>query len=345
MKNLKILFVGDLNEYGRSIYRSYALKRLGHNIDAISHSKIADRNSILKHSLIYRISWKLKLPIDESGVNKNIIAHVNEKKYDVLWIEKGNDIRPSTLSYVKKKNPNIKILSISEDDMYASHSHSLWYRFGISKYDTVFTTKLFNLKELIFFGAKRTVLFMDSYIDEIHKPIKLSKSDIDKFSADVSAIGAYEYERAQTLLFLAKNGIKVTVWGSNWQLYKKKHKNLIIKNLYLFNETYSKAINASKINLNFLRKINRDEITSRSIEIPACGGFMIAERTSRHKKIFREGVEAEYFSSNEELLKKVKFYLKNPIKRQKISSKGRPRCISQKLSNTEQMKQIINRIC
>jgi spore maturation protein CgeB len=344
MKKLKILFVGDLNKYGRSIYRSNALKNLGHFVKSVSHSKIADRNSILKHSLLYRISWKLKFPIDESGVNKKIISELDKKKYDLLWLEKGNDIKPSTLVYVKKKFTKIKIISISEDDMFASHSHSYWYRLGLSKYDKVFTTKLYNLTELLSFGAISTELFMDSYIDEIHKPIKLSNNDSQLYSADVSAIGAYEFERAETLYFLAINGIKVTVWGSNWSLFKKKHKNLVIKNSYLFNESYTKAIIATKINLNFLRKVNRDEITSRSIEIPACGGFMITERTDRQINLFREGIEAEYFSSNEELLKKINYYLKNPTKRKKISTQGRLCCITKKLSNKEQMKLVLSKI-
>ena len=77
--------------------------------------------------------------------------------------------------------------------------------------------------------------------------------------------------------------------------------NLVIENKGLYSEDYSKSFQAFKISLCFLRKINYDQQTTRTVEIPACGGFMIAERTAEHKAMFEEGKEAEFFSSNEEL--------------------------------------------
>ena len=58
----------------------------------------------------------------------------------------------------------------------------------------------------------------------------------------------------------------------------------------------------------FLRKVNRDKITTRSIEIPACRGFMLAERTKAHENLFQENIEADLFSNNNELYEKIKYF-------------------------------------
>ena len=110
-----------------------------------------------------------------------------------------------------------------------------------------------------------------------------------------------------------------------------------MRNEFLFGEDYSRAICSSKININFLRKINRDEVTSRSVEIPACSGFMLAERTERHSSFFEEGIEAEFFSSNQELLEKVRQYIENESAREKIAMAGYQRCIKSGYSMRAQL--------
>jgi spore maturation protein CgeB len=73
-----------------------------------------------------------------------------------------------------------------------------------------------------------------------------------------------------------------------------------------------------KINLAFLRKVNRDLQTTRTMEIPACGGFMLAERTDEHLKLFNEEEEAEFFSDNLELKRKIEYYLNNDDARKRF---------------------------
>lgn len=338
----RILFVGDLNEYGRGFQRYRTLKEMGHEVTAFSHTRVSSPHRIDPPSLMFRVFWKLRIPLDTMQVNIKIRDAVRVSSFDVIWIEKGNMVWPWTLRYVKKYAPAAKLVSCSEDDMYAPHGHSLWYRWGLHHYDLVFTTKLYNLAELKLFGAKNTRLFLDSYDENTHRPIQPTKADMARFACDVGAIGAFEKERAESLLYLATHGIPVVVWGNGWERWVNVHPNLIVKNEFLFGEEYSKAICATKINLNFLRKVNRDEVTSRSVEIPACGGFMLGERTKRHLEFFEEAREAEYFSSNEELLNKVKRYLGRDGEREKIAQAGRERCAKSGYSMRAQLGQMLS---
>lgn len=340
----RILFIGDLNTYGRGYQRYCTLKEMGHHVIAFSHTNVSLPDHIDNPSLIYRVFWKLKIPLDTTLVNKNIREAISNNTFDLIWIEKGNMIWPWTLRKIKQESPIVKLISCSEDDMYATHGHSLWYRIGLRFYDIVFTTKVYNLNELRLFGAKKTTLFLDSYDEKIHKPMQLTQAEFERFSCDVGAIGAFEDERAESLFYLAEHGIKVNVWGNGWGSMVNIHPNLIIKNKFLFREDYSKAICATKINLNFLRKINRDEITSRSVEIPACGGFMLSERTARHLEFFEEGKEAEFFNSNDEMLEKIRHYLANEDEREKIARAGKERCVTSGYSMKSQLNRMLKEI-
>ena len=341
---MKILFIGDLNEYGRSFQRFHALTDLGNKVKGFSMVTVPFIPGINKPSFLERLFWKLKLPLDLTRVNKKIREAVKSEKFDIVWIEKGNTIKPTTLRYIRQRLPNARLISISEDDMYARHNRSLYYTFGLKYYDIVFTTKVYNLEELKLLGAKKTELFLDSYDEKVHRPMILTDEEKKKFACDVGFIGSFENDRAEKMLFLAEKGIKIVIWGNGWGPWIGKNPNLIIKNQPLYNDDYAKAISATKINLCFLRKINRDEVTSRSVEIPACGGFMLGERTKRHLEFFEEDKEAVFFGSNEELLEKIKKYLADGEARLKIAKAGRERCIKSGYSMKAQLSKMIGKI-
>ncbi|MBM4389248.1 MAG: glycosyltransferase family 1 protein, partial [Deltaproteobacteria bacterium] len=158
-----------------------------------------------------------------------------------------------------------------------------------------------------------------------------------RYGSDVGFVGTFEGDRAEKMLYLARHGIRVRIWGNGWDKWKGKNSNLIIEGRSVDGEDYVKTINATKINLGFLRKINRDETTSRSVEIPACGGFLLAERTERHLALFEEGKEAEFFNSSKELLEKAKRYLADEKSRKRIARAGRERCLKNGYSTREQI--------
>ena len=125
-------------------------------------------------------------------------------------------------------------------------------------------------------------------------------------ATDVGFIGSLERDRAGDMQFLAQHNIPVRIWGNGWGSYPPQEDNLVIERRALVNTDdnalYFKAIGVTKINLAFLRKANRDLHTDRSIEIPACGGFLMAEYLEEPARLFVEDRKAVFFRSREELL-------------------------------------------
>jgi spore maturation protein CgeB len=56
--------------------------------------------------------------------------------------------------------------------------------------------------------------------------------------------------------------------------------------------------------------------------------MLLADRTDEHREFFAEGHEADYFSSQDELVDKVVYYASHDEVRARIAAAGRARCVS-----------------
>jgi hypothetical protein len=180
-----------------------------------------------------------------------------------------------------------------------------------------------NVAELMNHGAKHVEMCYRSFDPTFHRKLNLDEYHYNKYRTKVGFIGSYEEERADSIAYLIDHGIELNIIGDGWEKSKHWHK---IKPFYkgkaVYGDEYIKTINGMDVALHFLRKANRDQQDSRTFEILACGTFMLAERTNVQLEFFDEGVDAEYFGSNEELLQKLNFYLTHPKEREQIALAG-----------------------
>lgn len=336
---MKIVFVGPLWHGSTCLQRMQALKELGYQILPVDTEP-----EWLRHKgqgFVCRVKRKFLGPSDSVNANPNLIQLIMEHNIGVLFLNKAHTIKPKTFKIIRQRSPKTVIVGYSPDDMMAKHSQSHNFLNTLPLYDIYFTTKSFNVSELQGLGCPRVVFIGNAYDPNLHKSVSITNEDQIEFGGKVGFIGAYEKERANQLLYLAKNGISIRVWGPNWKRQKKIHPNLIIEGTSLWGDDYTKAICSFDVNLAFLCKVNRDLQTTRSVEIPACGAFMLAERTEEHLSLFHEGKEAEFFSTNKELLEKVRYYLLHKETRKMIADAGRERCIKSGYSNQERLKQML----
>jgi hypothetical protein len=333
-----ILYVGPRS--GTCLQRATALRSLGHHVEPVA-AGVPDHGW---RRQIYRVGHHLRRPPDVLGSNRAILEAIRSRRFDVLWVDKGLAIRPSTLLRARSMSPSLVCIAYSPDDMASLDNTSVAWERCVPLYDLHVTTKSFNVAELSDFGA-RDVCFVDNAFDpETHRPLELSDAERRRFAADVGFVGTFERERAEAMLSLAGRGVRVTIHGARWERFRGRHENLVIRREVLDGLDYARAVAATRINLGFLRKAYRDLQTTRSIEIPACGGFLLAERTDEHRRLFQEGVEAEFFASTGELEEKIGYYLANDEERRRIAAAGLRRCVEGGYSNGERLASVFEHL-
>jgi spore maturation protein CgeB len=141
---------------------------------------------------------------------------------------------------------------------------------------------------------------------------------------------AYKEQLLRGLVGLIPN-LDLQIYGDRWTdppraPELKRH----IRGRTLTGSRYAKAIRAARINLaitSWTGRIEVDETTTRTFEIPACGGFMLHERTPELLELYEEGREVAAFGSVEELVSKIEYYLAHPKERDAIARAGHARCV------------------
>jgi spore maturation protein CgeB len=337
MVSLRILFVGEMWHGNTTMQRLTALENMGHEVCRISTTPPRMSAGQVLH---LRVSGKLFRwgldtcgPHERNGENAAILSAAS--------VQKGITVEADTLESFRMLQPHCRIVGYSPDDMYARHNQSRPFLQSLPKYDIYFTTKSYGVGELKSLGARQVHFVDNAYDIATHRPIAITAHDRHNFGGRVGFIGIYEKERCRSMEFLAANGVEVRVWGQNWPA-KRGVAGLRVEQACLWGDDYAMATCAYDINLGYLRKINRDRQTTRSVEIPACGAFMLAERTEEHQALFEEGKEAEYFDSNDELLEKVRYYLLNENDRKRIAAAGRERCIRSGYSNEARLSTMLD---
>jgi spore maturation protein CgeB len=112
---------------------------------------------------------------------------------------------------------------------------------------------------------------------------------------------------------------------------------------------YAKAIRLSKINLGILSEVRKgassgDLITARTFHIPACGGFMLHERTEEVRQHFEEGRECGMFNGAAEMVEKVGYFLDHAAEREAIAEAGHIRCLTSGNSVDDRVRAVLAKI-
>lgn len=339
MKIKRILYIGE--DSGNSLSRLNAMKRLGYEVDTITPRKFLPKSNIID-----RIMWKFSslffIPIINKGIKNKLKG---KHTYDLIWVNAGDYLFPSSVKILKKYSKNI--INYTTDDPFGGRdgARHLGYKKSINLYNLIVVVRKPNIKEAYDLGAKK-VMFTYMTADEVdHKKYNLTDKDIKELASEVLFLGTWFPERGPFMLKLIKEGVPLTIIGPRWE---KSKEWLDLKPYYrgsgLYGGDYAKAIQSSKICLGLLSKGNRDEHTTRSMEIPALGSLLCAERTNEHEALYKDGVEAVFWENAEECALRCNELLNNNNLLNEIKNNGFIKVHKNKSFNEFMINKIIQHI-
>jgi spore maturation protein CgeB len=334
---MRILYCGSLASGRTCLMRKKVLEEFGHEVFPFDTDPYYRMGGRYLSAIFRRLQWGPNF----SALHRILVREADTLKPDVVWIDKGILIGPETLKLIKQRNLKILLVHYTGDPLIRYH-RSRSFLDSIPLYDILFTTKEYELVDYKGLGAQNLKLVGMGFSRNDHRPIQLTENDIEELGSDISFIGHCEPWYVEQLSPLLELNVRFAIWGPGW--HKAKHFKRVYRGNGVYGEEYTKAICASKISIGLLSKLAPDDITTRTLEIPACGTFLLAERTQKHQRYFRESEEAEFFSDGKELLEKCRYYLEHDEERQRIASAGRQACLTLGYSYHDRMRAMMGEI-
>jgi spore maturation protein CgeB len=274
---------------------------------------------------------KYKTKNKKEELQKRVIKFIDDVNPDIVFfILMKDEFSFETFDYLKSKYITLNWFC---DDQWRFESFTKYYaphltysvttdKFALSKYRKI------CYKNVIFsqwasFGFAENIDFEDI-----------------NYEYDVSFVGGRSGYRQWIIKELLKRGINVECFGAGWKngrvsfdkmgaIFKTSKINLNISDSVYYDIRY---IFSSIMSLReFVKSKKRIEllITSRNFEIPAFGGFQLTNYVPFFEDYFVIGREVAAYSSMENLVLQISYYLDNEKERRKIMINGYKRAINE----------------
>lgn len=297
---MKILIIGS--DYNWSIERIYKreLFKLGHGV---IHFPVQNwYNDFYYKSPMHKALVRLGLSRLQTNIQKRLLVELNGQYFDLIWVFKGMELTPKTLKTLK--NHTTRLINFNPDNPFifsGKGSGNKNISQSIHLYDEHFTYD-YEVKSRIEseFG-KKCSLVPFGFDNEV-----ISTEELKEVAEIIAVcfVGNPDAYRTKILQEILDHGLPLHVYGHDWQKHIK-HPNLTIHGA-VYEMDYYKTLRKYRVQLNIMRVHNLNSHNMRSIEVPGCGGIMLAPRTRDHEAFFEEGKEAFFYNDIIDLLSKAK---------------------------------------
>ncbi len=260
-------------------------------------------------------------PAGYRAVNAALVAEARRTAPDIVLVGKGAYFSPATLRRVREVTGAVMVNWASDDPFNRANSTADLVG-SIPLFDLYVCTKRAVMDDVVRAGCARAIYVRFGYKPNLHFPEPpATTQEHRRFDCDVIFIGGGDADRVPYFETLVRElpELNLNLYGGYWDRYRALRRywrgNVIGRDFRL-------AVGGAKICVNLVRRANRDDTVMRTFELPACGGFMLAERTAAHQELFAEDLEAVFFGTPDELVAKVRQWLIRDDDRHTIAVAG-----------------------
>lgn len=259
---------------------------------------------------------------DLQTLQEKVLLAADEHKPDLIFfILFKEQFYPETLDKLKEKYPTINWFG---DDTWRFENFTKKFA---PHFTYNITTDKYSISKYHDLGLKNVFLSQWAAIENV---------DVAPFSGqykyDVTFVGAKNSARSYFINKLKKTGIDVQCFGLGWP------------NGSVSNEEMNSIFRHSKINLNLSNSVNyeiqylfsspknlihtlrsrktHNQIKARNFEIPFANGFQLTNYTPSIEDYFDIGKEIACYSTMQDAVTQIDFYLKEDDLREKIRENG-----------------------
>lgn len=336
---LSILYIGTSAPGSTTLHRACALERLGYEVSIHDPTSSWQRGSALTY-FHYHTGFRMCTRAARSA----LVRAVGDRCFDVAWVGGGREIDRAAVEFLKTRAR--VVVNYNNDDPFGRSEGGSWdtYLRAVASYDLLAVMRGINVPEAQEHGARNVMRVFMSYDEVEHSPRALSAEEHQRWASEVSFVGTWRPERGPLLLRLLEAGVPLSLWGDRWGRAREWPRlRAVWRGPSLVGSEYSKAIQCSKIAIGLVSKGNRDQHTQRSMEIPALGTVLCAERTSEHGELFHEGSEAVLWSTPQECARACIELLEDEPRRAAIAARGKDRVTTLGVGNEPTMARILAR--
>jgi len=307
---MRVLIVGSNLDYA---LERYFVKHLSDKGVTVKVFASADQvQTAASKSFSRKVLFRLGLKTGYRKINDELLAEAATFRPDIIWVFKGMEIYPRTLSLLKKKG--IRLVNYNPDHPFVFSGR------GSGNDNVTNSVKLYDL-HFSYHGQVIEQIRHRYNIPVVSLPFGYELTD-DAYAEAASQeeinkvclIGSPDKTRIRIICSIAESGFQVDVYGNNWN--KKAFSGYPGVKVYpaVLGQDFWNRLRQYRVQLNIFRKHNIGSHNMRTFEVPAVGGILLSPFNEEQAGYFEVGKEVFYFYDEKDLVQKIGAILAMPKK-------------------------------